>query len=157
MSRIRRLLDVARLRRRQLVVEYRHVDLVLGAIGRYLLQLARADVYARRGLRQTLRETTHRDDIGRLGQKLQFAEKLFGLLDALSVAYDGHYHSAHAFVARGIGRRRYVVIAVYHPQGLLSSVRNSLLRETGRGSELHMCIYKKVSRKNCTRGILYIH
>ena len=74
---------------------------MLPAIRGDLLQFAGTDVDARRRLRQPLGETFHRTDVGRLGQKLQFIEKLLGLARVLVVADDGDQHGAFATIGRG--------------------------------------------------------
>ena len=81
-------LDVARLRRREFVVENRHVDLLLLAIGSDLLQFPRTDINTGRRLRKALRKTTDTYDTGRFSQKFQFGEVLFRLTRILLIPDD---------------------------------------------------------------------
>ena len=108
------LLDIARLRGREFVIEDYNINLVIGAIGRNLVQLTRADVDARRRLGQALRETTHGNNIGRLGQKLQLAQELLGLLDRLTVTNDGHNYGTLAQILRLFDRG---ILFFCHPMG----------------------------------------
>lgn len=66
--------DVAGLGGRKFVVEDGDVDFVLLAPGGDLLQFARTDIDAGRGLRQPLREASNGADTGRFGEKFQFVE-----------------------------------------------------------------------------------
>ena len=99
------LLDVARLRRGELVVKDHHVDLLLTAVIGNLLQFARADIDPGRRLRKPLRKTLDGDDVCRLGQKLQLVEILLGLAGILVVANDGNEHGTLLPVSRLRGRR----------------------------------------------------
>ena len=92
-----RPLDVAGLRRREFVVEDRHVDGVFFAVGGDLFEFARSHVDARRGLRQPLAEPSDRRDVGRFGQKFQLVEVLLALAEFLAVAHDGHQYGSFAF------------------------------------------------------------
>ena len=104
------LFDIARLRRGELVVENHHVDLLLPAVTGDLFQLARADVYAGRRLRQPLRKAFHTHDIGRFGQEFEFVEELFGLPRILVVADNGDHHGALSAIGNGLGVRGYILI-----------------------------------------------
>ena len=95
------LLDVARLRGRELVVEDGDVDLVVGTVCRDLLDLAGPDIETGRGLRQALRKAADGIYVGRLGQKLQLGEELLGLGDTLAVSYYCHNDGACAALRLG--------------------------------------------------------
>lgn len=114
-----RLLDVARLRRRELVVEDRHVDLLVTTPGGNLLQLARPHVDAGRGLRQPLHEPPDGPDIGRLGQKLQLVEVLLGLTHRLPIAHDGDQHGPLAGGGRAVGRSGMSVLFLFQIESFL--------------------------------------
>ena len=105
-----RLFDIARLRRRQFVVEDRHVDLLLLAVAGDLLQFAGTDVDTGRRLRKPLREALHALDIGRLGQKLQFVEELGGLPGVLIVTHDGDQHGTLPAVGSRSGIRSLISV-----------------------------------------------
>ena len=75
-----------------------------------LFQLARADVYAGRRLRQPLRKAFHTHDIGRFGQEFEFVEELFGLPRILVVADNGDHHGALSAIGNGLGVRGYILI-----------------------------------------------
>lgn len=72
----------------EFVVENRHVDLLLLAIGSDLLQFPRTDINTGRRLRKALRKTTDTYDTGRFSQKFQFGEVLFRLTRILLIPDD---------------------------------------------------------------------
>lgn len=133
---------------------------MLPAIRGDLLQFARTDVDARRRLRQPLGETFHRTDVGRLGQKLQFIEKLLGLARVLVVADDGDQHGR----VRGNRPRRQAGDSIYFlpKQFYFISGFNSGFRRVGQRAantmlQIRVSARKQDTLKKFSRNALILH
>ena len=87
-------LDIAQLRRRQLVVEDHHVDVGFVAGERDQIELAAAEKRRRVGPRALLRHAQHDVGAGGVGQAGQLLERLFGNMTALGPGDKAHERSA---------------------------------------------------------------
>jgi hypothetical protein len=133
-------LDVARLRRREFVVENRHVDLLLLAIGSDLLQFPRTDINTGRRLRKALRKPADTHDSGGFGQKFQFGEVLFRLTRILLVPDDrDQYGPLEPGPGSGLVVLRYNLFILFQSimqftHGHASSKRRILLHGENKGT-----------------------
>ena len=87
-------LDIAELRRRELVVEDHHVDVCFVAGERDQIELALSDEGRRVGPRPLLRHTQGDIGAGGVGEAGQFLERLFGNMTALGPGDKAHERSA---------------------------------------------------------------